>query len=144
MYDHISFHLTAGDRLPEAQAVCHMAAYYAWAVAADLHSEAAANLPEFAAWQQGKISADVFVLQALNGGLDESCFNETGRRFTEYYYVDEDEGYGHFISDYFVGLGLQSEADFYRQTYHAALQNQLNPILQVAFERWQATRNRPI
>lgn len=140
MYDHISFHTETQADLPPHQAVCHMAAYYTWAVANDLHSTAAAALPEFAQWQQGQIDAAQFILTAFGGGLDATCFNDTGRLFSEYYYVDEDEGYGHFMNDYFQALELTSEADFYRQNHHLALQQRLNPVLQVAFERWQATR----
>ena len=56
-----------------------------------------------------------------------------------YYYADDDEGYGHFMDDYFVTLGLQTEAEFYRQTWQPAHQEQLNAVFQAAFDKWKSS-----
>ena len=93
----------------------------------------------FGALRQGEISGAEFVVRQLNGGIDETCFNELGNRFTQYYYADDDEGYGHFMDDYFVTLGLQTEAEFYRQTWQPAHQEQLNAVFQAAFDKWKSS-----
>ena len=139
-YDHISFHLGAfPDDLPPQYAAHHIGYYFAWAVSQNLHSPAAAALPDFPLLQSGKISGATFVLSRLGGGIDDSCFNELGQRFSEYYYADEDEGYGHFIADYFTALNLESEEAFYRVPDKREHQQTLNRVFQAAFERWQAS-----
>lgn len=139
MYDHISFHIEEQPSLSDVQAALHMGYYYAWAVSQNLHSVAAEALPLFGALRHGEISGAEFVVQQLNGGIDETCFNELGNRFTQYYYADDDEGYGHFMDDYFVTLGLQTEAEFYRQTWQPAHQKQLNAVFQAAFDKWKSS-----
>lgn len=135
MYDHIEFH----HGVPPEAALVHMAYYYTWAVGRGLHSPAASALPEFAAWRAGALSGSLFILNAFGGGLDEGCFNSTGRRFTEYYYADEEEGYGHFMRDYFLALGLQTADDFYRCAYCPQQQALLDTVFQTAFDNWSAT-----
>lgn len=136
-YDHISFHLSA---LPVGvapkHAAHHIGYYFAWAASQNLHSPAAGRLPTFSMMLQGKISGATFVLSQLHGGIDPTCFNDLGNRFTQYYYADEDEGYGHFIADYFTALNLESEEAFYRVTDIPLHQNVLNPVFQAAFEQW--------
>ena len=112
MYDHISFHTEDQPSLSDVQAALHMGYYYAWAVSQNLHSAAAEALP---------------------------LFNELGNHFTQYYYADDDEGYGHFMDDYFIALGLQTEAEFYRQTWQPAHQKQLNAVFQAAFDKWKSS-----
>ncbi|MCG6504092.1 hypothetical protein OP500_03260 [Kingella sp. SNUBH-2017] len=137
-YDHISFHIDENypPELPHGNALHHMAHYYAWAVSQNLHSAAAAALPGFAQMQRGETPAAQFVERQLAQGLDDTCFNDLGRRFTAFYYADEDEGYGRFIEDYFAALGLESEADFYRTEGSPAEAAKLFPRFQAAFERW--------
>lgn len=137
-YDHTEFHLDADypADLPTQNAAHHMGYYYAWAVSQNLHSTAAAALPDFDRLQNGSISGSVFVREQLRGGLDSTCFNERGNRFTAYYYDDEDEGYGAFLSDYFQALGIQSEHGFYRTEDSPECQARLNPVFQAAFEKW--------
>lgn len=139
MYDHITFHSDGTANLSNEQAIAHMVYYYTWAVEQNLHSSAAAALPEFAAWQQGSLSGSQFILQALNGGLDETCFNDWGNRFTRFYYDDEDEGYGRFMTDYFVALGLNDEMQFYQVGWLPENQQRLNVVFQATFEHWQAS-----
>ena len=139
MYDHISFHTEDQPSLSDVQAALHMGYYYAWAVSQNLHSAAAEALPLFGTLRQGEISGAEFVVRQLNGGIDETCFNELGNRFTQYYYADDDEGYGHFMDDYFVTLGLQTEAEFYRQTWQPTHQEQLNAVFQAAFDKWKSS-----
>ena len=126
MYDHISFHTEDQPSLSDVQAALHMGYYYAWAVSQNLHSAAAEALPLFGALRQGEISGAEFVVRQLNGGIDETCFNELGNRFTQYYYADDDEGYGHFM-------------EFYRQTWQPAHQEQLNAVFQAAFDKWKSS-----
>ena len=137
-YDHISFHL---DNYPQdlapQQAAHHIGYYYAWAVSQNLHSEAASRLPTFHLLKNGYISGTTFVLSELGGGIDETCFNELGNRFTQYYYEDEDEGYGHFINDYFQAPDLDSESGFYRTADAPEIQQKLNIVFQAAFEKWR-------
>ena len=137
-YDHISFHLDENypHGLPESHAAHHMG-YYTWAVSQNLHSPAAAALPGFDRLQNGTLSGAEFVIRRLGGGLDETCFNDLGKRFTLYYYCDEKEGYGKFIEDYFQALGLKNKHDFYRTQNSADNQKLLSAAFQVAFERWQ-------
>lgn len=138
-YDHISFHHDEHypQDLPPQNAAHHMGFFFAWAVSQNLHSPAAAQLPDFEHLSHHRISGADFILSRLNGGLDETCFNELGNRFAQYYYHDEEEGYGHFLNDYFLALHLQSEADFYRTENTIENQNKLNPVFQAAFERWK-------
>ena len=136
MYDHISFHTEDQPSLSDVQAALHMGYYYAWAVSQNLHSAAAAALPGFAQMQRGETPAAEFVEHRLAQGLDDTCFNDLGRRFTAFYYADEDEGYGRFIEDYFTALGLKSESDFYRTQGSPEEAAKLFPLFQAAFERW--------
>lgn len=137
-YDHISFHL---ERFPAElkpqQAAHHIGYYYAWAVSQNLHSPEAEDLPSFPLLQGGYISGTDFILSEFDGGIDETCFNELGNRFTQYYYEDEEEGYGHFIDDYFQALDLNSESGFYRTEDTPENQAKLNAVFQMAFEKWQ-------
>lgn len=137
IYDHISFHTDEQPEINPEQAVQHIAAYYTWAVSQQLHSHAAEQLPLFATWQAKQLSGSQFVLQQLNGGIDETCFNELGNRFTQFYYDDEEEGYGRFMEDYFATLGLQSETEFYQFSMQPEHQQQLNQTFQAAFEQWK-------
>ncbi|MGF6147840.1 Uncharacterised protein [Kingella potus] len=135
LYDHITLHTAVSP----AQAARHIGYYYAWAVSQGLHSEAAAALPQFDDLQQRRISGGLFVRQQLSGGIDSNCFNDLGNRFTRYYYADEDEGYGHFLADYFLALGLENEDAFYQVPDTAEHQAKLDKVFQVAFERWKSS-----
>lgn len=137
-YDHISFHIDEhypADLSP-LNALHHMGFYYKWAVSQNLHSEDAGSLPEFAALQSGAMSGADFVQHQLGGGLDETCFNELGNRFTRYYYADDDDGYGFFLTDYFTTLGLQNDDDFYRTHNSPENQAALSSVFQSAFTNW--------
>ncbi|MDO4641994.1 MAG: hypothetical protein Q4A84_09910 [Neisseria sp.] len=139
MYDHITFHLNEDypDNLPEPYAAHHIGYYYAWAVSQNLHSESAAALPGFDELRSGAVSGAEFVLAQLGGGIDETCFNELGNRFTRFYYVDEEEGYGLFMEDYFTALGIENESGFYHIENSPEIQSRLNPVFQTGFERWK-------
>lgn len=139
MYDHISFHTQEHPDLTPEAAVQHMGYYYAWAVSQNLYSTAAAALPQFNDLQHGRLSGSRFILQYLNGGLDQHCFNDLGNRFCRFYYEDEEEGYGRFIEDYFTTLGLTSQDDFYRVPDTPENQTKLNTAFQAAFEQWASS-----
>ena len=117
MYDHVSFHLDEDypADLPAHHAAHHIGYYYAWAVSQNLHSEAAASLPDF----------------------DKLQSNDLGNRFTRYYYADEDEGYGLFMEDYFTTLGIEDDSMFYHTANSSENQSLLNTVFQTGFERWQ-------
>lgn len=136
MYDHITFHTDDNPDISDEAAIAHIVYYYTWAARQNLHSEAAARLPEFQAWQQGQISGSQLILQGFNGGMDETCFNDLGNRFTQFYYDDEDEGYGRFIEDYFVALDIADEDEFYQIVWQPENQARLNAVFQAAFELW--------
>ncbi|OSI09585.1 Uncharacterised protein [Neisseria zoodegmatis] len=138
-YDHITFHTEENypSDLPEENAANHMGYYYKWAVSQDLHSPEAEALPQFAELQNGTLSGAEFILNQLGGGIDTTCFNDLGNRFTQYYYQDEDEGYGNFITDYFLALGLEKQEDFYRTEDTRENQQILNQVFQTAFDTWQ-------
>lgn len=138
LYDHITLH-TANPAVSPAQATHHIGYYYAWAVSQGLHSDTAAARPQFDDLQYRRISGSLFVRQQLNGGIDSNCFNDLGNRFTRYYYADEDEGYGHFLTDYFIALGLKSEDAFYQVPDTAENQAKLDTVFQVAFEKWKSS-----
>ena len=141
-YDHTSFHADEDDYpadVPERNAAHHMGFYFAWAVSQNLHSPAAAALPQFDALQRGTVSGAEYVLEQLNGGLDDTCFNDLGNRFTRFYYADDDEGYGQFMPDYFAALGLQDEDAFYRVADTPENQAKLSRAFQAAFNRWQGS-----
>lgn len=140
-YDHISFHTDADwpAGLPASHAAHHMGFYYAWAVAQGLHSAAAAQLPDFEALAEGTISGARFVLAQLKGGLDETCFNDAGNRFTAFYYADEEEGYGRFMEDYVNTLNTPALPSFYHTTDSAANQARLNRVFDAAWAQWQAS-----
>lgn len=138
MYDHIDFHLDENYpvNLSAYNAVHHIGYYYAWAVSRNLYSAAAAGLPDFDKLQSGSVSGAQFVVERLGGGIDETCFNDLGNRFTRFYYADEEEGYGLFMEDYFVALGIEDEDGFYRTENSSANQNRLNTVFQARFDQW--------
>lgn len=144
-YDHIAFHFDQHypDDLPQQNAVHHIGFYFAWAVSQNLHHPDWEAADGFAALREGKTSGTRFVLDHMAGELRDDDFNELGRRFTTYYYHDEEDGYGLFLEDYFRTLGLESEQDFYRTDDNADNQQALNRTFQTAFERWRDSLKSP-
>ena len=145
-YDHISFHAEEPDypaHLPERNAAHHIGFYFAWAVSQNLHSPAVARLPQFRDLQIGLITGAEFVLEQLNGGIDDGCFNTIGNRFTQFYYADEEEGYGAFLADYFAALDIQDQAQFYHTHDTPENQTKLNAIFQAAYETWLGSLKQP-
>lgn len=141
MYDHVSFHLDADypPDLDPQHAAHHIGFYYAWAVSKNLHSAAAAALPDFDRLQEGLISGAQFVRQQLSGGMDETCFNELGQRFTAFYYADEEEGYGRFMEDYVHTLNTPALPSFYHVADTPQHQALLNLVFDAAWAQWQAS-----
>lgn len=139
MYDHITFHTDENPTINDEAAIAHMVYYYTWAVSQNLHSPAAAQLPEFQAWQQGNLSGSQLILQGFRGGIDETCFNDLGNLFTQFYYDDEDEGYGRFMEDYFVALDIRDENEFYQIGWLPENQVRLHQVFQAAFDVWRSS-----
>lgn len=73
----------------------------------------------------------------MGGGIDETCFNDLGNHFTQFYYDDDEDGYGHFLSDYFLTLNIHTQEEFYNINDNLEIQNKLNITFQNAFDRWK-------
>lgn len=138
LYDHISFHLSEDfpDDLPPIHAVHHIGFFLTWAITQKLHSHKLASLTDFHRLQSNEISGAQFILNCLNGGIDDMCFNELGNRFVQFYYADEEDGYGRFIDDYFITLNLSNNNDFYRVDNTPTNQAKLHAVFQTAFQQW--------
>lgn len=137
-YDHISFHLDNFPKnLPPQHAVHHIGYYFSWAVSQNLHSDAVAALPNFLLLKNNNISGTTFILSELGGGIDETCFNDLGNQFTQFYYDDDEDGYGHFLNDYFLTLDIRTQEEFYNINDNLEIQNKLNITFQNAFDRWK-------
>ncbi|MCF7529148.1 cell surface protein [Neisseria lisongii] len=143
MYDHIRFHTDedypAG--LPPERAATHIGMYWRWTASQGLHNPVWQNTPEtaadFAAMQSGTISGADFLLKHMDGALTPDDFNESGRRFTEFYYDDEEDGYGSFMEDYIRTLDTPSLGGLYHVADNAENYAKLAPVFQMAFTRWQ-------
>lgn len=138
LYDHISFHLNEDFPMgvPESQAANHMGFYFVWAVSQNLHHADWEKHPRFADLRAGRLSGSAFVRECMDGGIGDSDFNDHGRRFTEFYYQDEEDGYGRFMDDYFLALGLEMVDDFYRVEDTPDNQHRLSETFQAAYRRW--------
>ena len=75
----------------------------------------------------------------MGAELTDEDFNELGNWFSQFYYHDEEDGYGLFMEDYFVALEIDDAAHFYHVADHADNQAKLNPVFQAAFEKWLAS-----
>lgn len=137
-YDHISFHLDNFPKnLPPQHAAHHIGYYFSWAVSQNLHSYAVTTLSNFLLLKSNNISGTTFILSELGGGIDETCFNDLGNHFTQFYYDDDEDGYGHFLSDYFLTLNIHTQEEFYNINDNLEIQNKLNITFQNAFDRWK-------
>ena len=147
MYDHIQFHTEEdfpADLSPE-HAATHIGLYFQWAAAQGLVNPVWQTAPEtaadFAAMLNGQFSGAQFVLQHLGGALTPEDFTELGQRFTEFYYDDEDEGYGAFMEDYVRTLDTPAQPSFYHVADTPENYTRIAPVFQAAFTRWQASLN---
>lgn len=140
-YDHIAFHYDDQfpTDLPQQHAIHHMGFYFAWAVSQKLHNPAWESHEDFAKLQQQQISGSEFMWANMGAELTDEDFNELGNWFSQFYYHDEEDGYGLFMEDYFVALEIDDAAHFYHVADHADTQAKLNPVFQAAFEKWLAS-----
>ena len=143
MYDHIRFH-TDEDypaRLSEANAATHMGMFWLWASRAGLANPVWQTAPEtaadFAAMVSGRISGARFVLEHMGGALTPDDFTDTGRQFADYYYDDEEDGYGAFMEDYVRTLDTPALGGLYYVEDSPENYARLAPVFQTAFARWQ-------
>ncbi|WP_416191363.1 cell surface protein [Neisseria sp. CCUG12390] len=143
MYDHIQFH-TEEDYpadLPPDNAATHMGMYFQWAAAQGLVNPVWQTAPEtaddFAAMLEGRFSGAQFVLKHLGGALTPDDFTQEGQHFAEFYYDDEEDGYGAFMEDYVTALNTPQLASFYHVADTPENYALLAPVFQTAFVRWQ-------
>ena len=76
------------------------------------------------------------VEQALGKQLLLSFFNDVGQRFTAYYYADDDEGYGQFLSDYVTTLRTDLLPSFYHVDHSQAAYDAIASQFDIAYARW--------
>ena len=143
MYDHIQFH-TEEDYpadLSAEHAATHIGMYFQWAASQGLINPVWQNAPEtaadFTAMLAGRFSGAQFVLKHLDGALITDDFTELGRRFSDFYYDDEEEGYGAFMQDYMTTLNTPQLDSFYHVEDTPENFAKLAPVFQTAFDRWQ-------
>ncbi|RPD90882.1 cell surface protein [Neisseria weixii] len=143
MYDHFQFHTGEdypADLSPD-HAATHMGMYFQWAAGQGLVNPVWQTAPEtasdFAAMLDGTFSGAVFVRNHLGSVLTPQDFTELGQRFTEFYYDDEDEGYGAFMEDYVTTLDTPQLPSFYHVADTPENYALLAPVFQAAFERWK-------
>ncbi|ASK27626.1 DUF7832 domain-containing protein [Neisseria chenwenguii] len=145
MYDYIQFHTDENypENLPPENAATHMGMYWQWAALQGLANPVWQTAPEtaadFAAMQAGRMSGAQFLLKHMGGALTPEDFTEWGQRFTEFYYDDEEDGYGAFMEDYVKTLNTPALGGFYcaadtPETYAA-----LAPVFQTAYLNWKRT-----
>lgn len=145
MYDNIRFHLDEdySDQLPPENAATHIGMYWQWAAQAGLVNPVWQTAPEtaadFAAMTSGKISGRHFLLKHMDGALTADDFTELGQRFTEFYYTDEEDGYGAFMEDYVLALDTPSLGGFYHVKNTPEIFAKLTPVFQTAFEKWKSS-----
>lgn len=125
--------------LEPTHALTHMGMYLEWASQRQLlHPDVAQQLSDAIAQLPARtITGRDIVEQALGKQLLLSFFNEHGQRFTAFYYADDDEGYGQFLSDYVNTLRTDLLPSFYHvdnsQEAYEAIASQFD----VAYARWE-------
>lgn len=139
--DNVAFH-TAEDYpadLPAASAATHMGYYWSWAVRRGLHNPQwdTAAAAAMNALKTGALSGAQFVLDNMAGSLEDTDFNDEGRRFALFYYEDEDEGYGQFMTDYIVTLNTPALASFYHVAISRDNQALLDAVFDTAWHQWR-------
>ena len=141
MYDNIRFHLDEDypDQLPPENAATHIGMYWQWAAQAGLVNPVLQTAADFAAMTSGKISGQHFLLKHMDGALTADDFTELGQRFTEFYYTDEEDGYGAFMEDYVLALDTPSLGGFYHAKNTPKTFAKLTPVFQTAFEKWKSS-----
>ena len=145
MYDNIRFHLDEDypDQLPPENAATHIGMYWQWAAQTGLVNPVWQTAPEtaadFAAMTAGTISGRHFLLKHMDGALTADDFTELGQRFTEFYYTDEEDGYGAFMEDYVLALDTPSLGGFYHVKSTPETFAKLTPVFQTAFEKWKSS-----
>ncbi|WP_066569900.1 hypothetical protein [Snodgrassella sp. CFCC 13594] len=141
LLDHVVFH-TEEDYpadLSMAHAATHMGYYWSWAARRDLVNQQwdeVAN-DDMAALKLGQMSGAQFVLENMGGGLEDTDFNEEGRRFSLFYYDDEDEGYGRFMEDYVGTLNTPALTSFYHVLVNDENQALLDGVFDAALAQWR-------
>jgi len=145
MYDNIRFHLDEEypEGLPSENAATHIGMDWIWAAQAGLANPVWQTAPEsaedFANMLKGRTSGRRFLLKHMDGALTADDFTELGQRFTEFYYTDEEDGYGAFMEDYVLALDTPSLGGFYHVKNTPETFAKLTPVFQTAFEKWQSS-----
>ncbi|MDO4907699.1 cell surface protein [Neisseria sp.] len=150
MYDHVQFHTDENypAGLPPENAATHIGMYWAWAASQRLTNPVWQSAPEtaadFATMLEGGISGAEFLRRHMDGALTRDDFNEFGQRFTDFYYDDEEDGYGAFMEDYVRTMNTPALGSFYHVADNAENRAALEAVFQAAFEAWDASlRGKP-
>ena len=116
--DHQDWHTEEDfpNDLQAVHALTHMGMYFQWMAQTQLlHPKVIEQLGnKLTQLQQGQLSGRDILEHSLGRQLLLSFFNDLGKRFSEYYYADEEEGYGQFMSDYYTALRV----DLLPSLYH--------------------------
>ena len=124
--------------LTPVHALTHMGMYFEWAAHKKLlHPDVAEQLTKaLAQLESREITGRDIVEQALGKQLLLSFFNDIGQRFTAYYYADDEDGYGQFLSDYVTTLRTDLLPSFYHVDNSQAAYDAIASQFDVAYARW--------
>ena len=124
--------------LTPVHALTHMGMYFEWAAHKQLlHPDLAAQLaPALEKLATRELTGRDIVEQALGKQLLLSFFNDLGQRFSAYYYADDEEGYGQFLSDYVTTLRTDLLPSFYHVDNSQAAYNAIASQFDIAYARW--------
>ena len=124
--------------LSPVHALTHMGMYFEWAAHKQLlHPDVAAQLaPALEKLATRELTGRDIVEQALGKQLLLSFFNELGQRFSAYYYADDDEGYGQFLSDYANTSRTDLLPSFYHVDNSQAAYDSIASHSHLAYARW--------
>ncbi|AUZ05697.1 MULTISPECIES: hypothetical protein [Vitreoscilla] len=143
LIDHQEWH-TEEDFPQDLDAVCaltHMGMYFEWMAQTQLlHPAVIEQLGEkMTQLQQQQLNGRDILEHSLGRQLLLSFFNEFGRRFTEYYYTDDEEGYGQFMSDYYTTLRVDLLPSLYHVDNSRAAYDAVASQFDLAYLKWQAS-----
>lgn len=139
LLDHVSFH-TEEDypvNLSSDAAATHMGYYWSWAVRQQFNHPRWDDFKDLDLVKNMTMSGAEFVLRYMNGGIEDTDFNEEGRQFSLFYYDDEEEGYGRFMEDYVITLNTPSFESFYHIPITMEHQLRLDHIFDQRLNEWR-------
>lgn len=139
--DNVVFHTEEDypSSLAHEHAATHMGYYWSWIVRRNLYNRQWDELAhdDLLALKSENLTGADFVLNQMSGSLEDSDFNEEGRRFSLFYYDDEEEGYGRFMEDYIQTLNTPALKSFYHVEVNADNQALLDNVFDQALQQWR-------